>query len=63
MRRRPPRIGSSGLTPDTIEQVGTDRAAAEALDADDPLSLEDGDTVYLCVADASGDMVSLIQSN
>ena len=26
------------MTPDTIEQVGTDRAAAEALDADDPLS-------------------------
>jgi gamma-glutamyltranspeptidase/glutathione hydrolase len=39
----------------------TDRAA-RAVDAGNP-ALEDGDTIYLAAADASGLMVSLIQSN
>lgn len=38
------------------------KKAAEQLDAGDP-TLRAGDTVYLTVADAAGNMVSLIQSN
>ena len=37
-------------------------SAAKRFDAGKP-QLEDGDTVYLCTADAEGNMVSLIQSN
>ncbi|MDI1319671.1 MAG: gamma-glutamyltransferase [bacterium] len=36
--------------------------AAKAYDAGNP-ALKDGDTIYLCTADADGNMVSLIQSN
>jgi gamma-glutamyltranspeptidase/glutathione hydrolase len=36
--------------------------AARTYDAGNP-ALKDGDTIYLCVADAEGNMVSLIQSN
>ena len=39
----------------------TDKAALEY--PADPKSLEQGDTIYLTVADAAGNMVSLIQSN
>jgi gamma-glutamyltranspeptidase/glutathione hydrolase len=38
-----------------------DRAALEY--PDDPRALEQGDTIYMTVADAAGNMVSLIQSN
>ena len=38
------------------------RRAARRFDAGNP-ALEEGDTVYLCTADAAGNMVSLIQSN
>jgi len=37
--------------------------AAETLGHGDPVALESGDTIYLTVADAQGNMVSLIQSN
>ena len=36
--------------------------AAKTYDAGQP-ALKDGDTIYLCTADAAGNMVSLIQSN
>ncbi|MAE47313.1 MAG: gamma-glutamyltransferase [Planctomycetes bacterium] len=36
--------------------------AAQSFPAGNP-ALEEGDTIYLCVADAAGNMVSLIQSN
>ncbi|MBI2813540.1 MAG: gamma-glutamyltransferase [Opitutae bacterium] len=36
--------------------------AARTYDAGNP-ALKDGDTIYLCTADAAGNMVSLIQSN
>jgi gamma-glutamyltranspeptidase/glutathione hydrolase len=36
--------------------------AAKTYDAGNP-ALKDGDTIYLCTADAEGNMVSLIQSN
>jgi gamma-glutamyltranspeptidase/glutathione hydrolase len=36
--------------------------AAKTLDAGHP-AMNDGDTIYLCTADAEGNMVSLIQSN
>jgi len=36
--------------------------AARTCDAGNP-ALQDGDTIYLCTADAEGNMVSLIQSN
>ncbi len=36
--------------------------AAKTYDAGNP-SMKDGDTIYLCTADAEGNMVSLIQSN
>ena len=36
--------------------------AAKSCDAGNP-ALKDGDTIYLCTADAEGNMVSLIQSN
>ena len=38
------------------------RRAAKTYDAGNP-ALRDGDTIYLCAADAEGNMVSLIQSN
>jgi len=38
------------------------RRAAKTYDAGHP-ALRDGDTIYLCTADAEGNMVSLIQSN
>jgi gamma-glutamyltranspeptidase/glutathione hydrolase len=38
------------------------RRAARTYDAGHP-ALRDGDTIYLCAADAEGNMVSLIQSN
>ncbi|MEM9379805.1 MAG: gamma-glutamyltransferase [Planctomycetota bacterium] len=38
------------------------RRAAKAVEPGNP-ALEDGDTIYLCTADSSGMMVSLIQSN
>jgi len=38
------------------------RHAAKTYDAGNP-ALRDGDTIYLCTADAEGNMVSLIQSN
>ncbi|MBL8769517.1 MAG: gamma-glutamyltransferase [Planctomycetes bacterium] len=38
------------------------KAAARSVDPGNP-ALEDGDTIYLCTADAAGNMVSLIQSN
>ncbi|MEJ2523757.1 MAG: gamma-glutamyltransferase, partial [Gammaproteobacteria bacterium] len=37
--------------------------AADVYPPGDPEALEDGDTIYLTVADADGNMVSLIQSN
>lgn len=37
--------------------------AAEVVAPGDPLALEQGDTIYLAVADSDGNMVSLIQSN
>ncbi len=39
------------------------RRASESCTAGDPAALEAGDTVYLTVADAAGNMISLIQSN
>lgn len=39
-----------------------EKRAAARFDAGNP-ALENGDTVYLCTADADGNMVSLIQSN
>ena len=38
------------------------KRAAKTYDAGNP-ALHDGDTIYLCTADAEGNMVSLIQSN
>ncbi|MBK6940496.1 MAG: gamma-glutamyltransferase [Planctomycetes bacterium] len=38
------------------------KAAAKSVDPGNP-ALVDGDTIYLCTADAAGNMVSLIQSN
>ena len=40
-----------------------DMAKAAKLDLPDPAAIEQGDTIYLCTADAAGNMVSLIQSN
>lgn len=37
--------------------------AAKTVEAGQPRSLDDGDTIYLCTADDEGNMVSLIQSN
>lgn len=37
--------------------------AAKVVEPGDPAALEQGDTIYLAVADAYGNMVSLIQSN
>jgi gamma-glutamyltranspeptidase / glutathione hydrolase len=39
------------------------KRAAKAFPHGDPAALEQGDTIYLTVADADGNMVSLIQSN
>ncbi len=44
-----------------VEQIDP-RRAARRIAASNP-SLDQGDTVYLCTADAEGNMVSLIQSN
>ena len=41
--------------------IRPDKAALEY--PDDPKALEQGDTIYMTVADAAGNMVSLIQSN
>ena len=41
--------------------IRLDKAALEY--PDDPKALEQGDTIYMTVADAAGNMVSLIQSN
>lgn len=43
------------------ERIKMDKAAK--LDLRDPVAIEQGDTIYLCTADAAGNMVSLIQSN
>ena len=44
------------------EQIRMDRVLSEPSHGD-PAALEDGDTIYLTVADSTGMMVSLIQSN
>ena len=46
----------------TRRQLINPNHAARRYDAGNP-ALKDGDTIYLCTADAAGNMVSLIQSN
>lgn len=54
------RLLSKSYAEEQRERIDTERAAKAY---PDPSSLQRGDTIYLTVADAKGNMVSLIQSN
>lgn len=55
------RLLSKEYAADLRRRIDPSRAAQRI--EPDPPALEEGDTVYLCTADAKGNMVSLIQSN